>query len=208
MGRFPRSCRYIGAANAAAILLVSGAVPLAHASFPGRNGVLSVTYGFDCAGSRVATLEPDGRHLRMLTPSTCEQGTGLGRASWSPDGRHMSCDRELPLEIASNLEWTRMATMRSDGTKLRDIPLTSAPALSVPGSEGQAAFVRRDPTFAPDGRHVLYSRTVWEAPQYPGDSWSYPEEIWLAALDGSHDHRFGAGRLPRMSPNGRRIAYV
>jgi len=192
-------------ASGLAFALIASA---AHATYPGRNGVLSVSYGFGCPGTRVATLKPDGGRLRMLTPSTCREVGRVGRASWSPDGRRMIFAYQLPLGVASNLEWTRFATMGADGSQRRDVPLPPATGLSVRGFEGQAAFAREDPTFTSDGRHVLYSRMLWEPPQFPGDSWSYPLEIWSAALDGSRDHRLGAGGLARMSPDGRRIAYV
>lgn len=172
--------------------------PPAQSAFPGRNGVLSVSYVFDCVG-RIATLEPDGSPLRMLTPRTCAPpaamfpGT-LGRASWSPDGRRLIFDYMTP--FMPNTDPIRFAVMNADGSARRDVPL--APATVTPQ---MSSFQRWDPTFTADGERFLYTRSVLPGPSL------YLSEIWSARLDGSDDRRLGAGQLPRMSPDGRRIAF-
>jgi dipeptidyl aminopeptidase/acylaminoacyl peptidase len=174
----------------------------AHASFPGRNGVLSVSYGFHCAAGQIATLELDGRPLRMLTPRHCADGRRLDRASWSADGRRLVFGYE-PWPLAAP-DYYRFAVMNADGSGRRDLPLAPAPLVPDPVLTGSLApaFDRWDPAFAADGRHVIYTRGVREPPS----RW----EVWSAGLDGSEERRLGTGtaHLARMSPDGRRIAYV
>src|SRR5215217_8998537 len=80
-------------------------VPSAQGSFPGRNGLLAVTYGFKCAGGGIATLDPRSGRLRMLTHRNCDYDSRwIGRASWSPEGNQLVFQYELPRDIASNAE--------------------------------------------------------------------------------------------------------
>jgi Tol biopolymer transport system component len=173
--------------------------PGAQASFPGRNGALSVSYVFDCVG-QIATLEPDGRPLRTLTSPTCAPteaiflGT-MGRASWSPDGRQLTFD--YTTRYAANTDPYRFAVMNADGSARRDVPLAPVTAPN-PFTHDMFWLPRWDPTFTADGERLLYTRLgLLET----------GSEIWSARLDGSDDRRIGAGQLARMSPDGRQIAY-
>jgi Tol biopolymer transport system component len=91
----------------------------------------------------------------------------------------------------------RFAIMNADGSGRRDIPLAPPPRTVM----GGFAFVREDPTFAADGQRVLYTRHWNGVPV----GWV---EIWSAAIDGSDDRRIGTGYSARISPDGRRVAYV
>src|SRR5215216_323560 len=93
----------------------------AHATFPGANGLLSVSYSFRCPGRQVATLSLDGRRLRMLTPRVCsfiDRGPWL--ASWSADGRRLIFEY-LPADPADDPR--RFAIINADGSGRRDVPL-------------------------------------------------------------------------------------
>ena len=173
-----------------------------YASFPGRNGVLAVSYGFHCVAGQIATLEVDGRPLRMLTPRHCADGRRVDRASWSADGRRLIFGYEpWPLTVADHY---RLAVMSADGSERRDVPLGPAPLIPDPVLTGSLAlaFDRWDPAFAADGKHVIYTRSV-------RDGSPFRDEVWSAGLDGGEERRLGTVQFPaRLSPDGRRIAYV
>lgn len=174
--------------------------PAARGSFPGRNGQLAVTYGFKCPGSRVAALDARTGRLHMLTPSNCDGWGKIERASWSPDGKQLVFRYDLPLGVASNAEWSRIAIMNADGSGRDDVPFAPAPTvINAPYQDAVASFYRWDASFTPDGAGLIYTRS-------PGAATDV--EIWSAALDGTDDRRIGAGLLARIAPDGRRIAYV
>ena len=109
---------------------------------------------------------------------------------------------ELPRDIASNAESSRLAFMDADGSKPYDVPLAPAPTVTEPRYPEilLASFTRSEPSFTPDGKRLIYMRSS----RRPSPS----EEIWSAALDGSDDRLIGTGYAPRLSPDGRRIAYL
>ena len=93
--------------------------------------------------------------------------------------------------------------MNADGSGRRDIALIPAPLIPDPVLTGSLslAFDRWDPAFATDGRHIIYTRSVRDAPAR--------DEVWSAGLDGGEERRLGTvNLLARMSPDGRLIAYV
>ena len=60
-----------------------------------------------------------------------------------------------------------------------------------------------DPQISPDGGQVVYVRTSMDIMRDRQRS-----ELWLVNADGSDHRRLGAGRSPRWSPDGSRIAYT
>ena len=190
-----------GAAVLAGLVLAAAlGASAARASFPGRNGLLSVSYGFECPGTRIATLDPRTGRLRMLTPAHCIDWRNDGRASWSPDGRRLIFEYEIPPDQITATDFLRFAIMNADGSARRDIALASAQVITGPSGLPVASFIRSDPSFTADGERLIYTRWV-SGPLAPIETWS-------AALDGSDDRRLAAGQYARMSPDGRRIAYV
>jgi Tol biopolymer transport system component len=123
----------------------------------------------------------------------------VGRASWSSDGRRLIFEHQLPGNEATNADWVRFAVMNADGSARQDLPLTPAPSIGGPTDLG--TFYRSDPGFTRAGTRLIYTRTLYKPPYYPS-------EIWSAGVDGSDERRVGPGRLGRISPDGRKIAYV
>jgi TolB protein len=130
----------------------------------------------------------------MITPRVCSFiNRGPWLASWSADGRRLIFEYLLADPVDDP---KRFAIINADGSGRRDIPLAPPPRTII----GGLAFVREDPTFTPDGQRVVYTRS-WTG--MPGRS-----EIWMATIDGGEDRRIGSGYNARISPEGRRIAYV
>jgi Tol biopolymer transport system component len=145
------------------------------------------------------TLSPDGstiaftRRLRSGVAEVCVQpldgrlrcfGEG-GEPAWSPDGRRIvfasaraqngRCFFHDCFGFAPELY-----VMNSDGTQLRRLTRTTAYETS--------------PTFAPDGRRILFARLISENDDY---------ELWTTALDRSEERRLTSNRAWDVMPNWR-----
>ncbi len=94
------------------------------------------------------------------------------------------------------------------------LALLAAPAFAAAPAPFEAADLYRlamvtDPKVAPDGKHILFTRTTFDI-----QSDTRQSEIWLATLDGTTLERhllIGAGAKAghvEWSPDGKRIAYV
>ena len=82
-----------------AMILVASTVAVpAHATFPGRNGLIAFTAGTD-AGSQLFTVRPDGTELRQITHL---DGDAVN-VDWAPDGRRIvfAIGREDSARIAT-----------------------------------------------------------------------------------------------------------
>jgi Tol biopolymer transport system component len=113
-------------------ILVS-ASPLAHATYPGRNGMIAFQADTG-SGSQIYTVRSNGRDLRQLTHLT----GSAERPDWSPDSRRIIFEHDT--EDSANV-----AIINADGGDLMEFP--SAPN----GFEGA-------PTFTPDGRQIVFLR--------------------------------------------------
>jgi Tol biopolymer transport system component len=92
----------------------------------------------DDTGVHIATMDPNGRHVRQLTfgPAIQEE------SAWSPDGRWIAFDASPTFPDAPGFH-TDLWIMRADGSHKR--PLTSG-AFDV------------EPVFSPDGRRIAFER--------------------------------------------------
>ena len=146
----------LAAAGLTGIAALAPAAP-ALATFPGHDGRIVFGAPTD-QGVQLSTVRPNGRGLHQITNVA---GDAI-HPDWSPDGRTIVF--ELDTEEGANV-----AFMCADGGPIRVVP---APAGTF---EGQ-------PSFMPDGRHILFT-------QFNGE-----EEATL-------DH---AARRPRPAPDHRR----
>lgn len=93
------------------------------------------------------------------------------------------------------------------------LALAAATGLGAPPAEAQPTPFRpmdvfeiefpMDPQISPDGRRVAYQRTSMDRMRDRQRS-----ELWIVDADGSGHRRLAAGRAPRWSPDGERLAYL
>ena len=115
----------------------------------------------DGTSEHLATMDPNGRHVRQLT-----FGKGIQEVpKWSPDGRWITFDAspDFPDEPGFH---TDIWTMRADGTGARQ--LTSG-AFDV------------EPVFSPDGRRIAFGRITGV------DAQGFQlEAVYVINTDGTH----------------------
>ena len=114
----------------------------------------------DGISEHLATMDPNGRHVRQLT-----FGKGIQEVpKWSPDGRQITFDASPAFPGEPGFH-TDIWTMRADGTGARQ--LTSG-AFDV------------EPVFSPDGRQIAFGRITGV------DAQGQLEAIYVINTDGTH----------------------
>jgi Tol biopolymer transport system component len=185
--------------------------------------------------SSLYTVRPDGSGLRRVTvPPTRQDLGGDSGPVWSPDGRRLVFERNLPAwgndrfrlnavpatgGIAKPLTqgpFDVLPSVSPDGKRIaftRVVPSIVTPAISLftVNARGQrpsqllAGGFDLSPTWSPDGTAIAFTRLA-------SDTASIEEaELFLAAADGSNVRPLGAGVKgvsPAWSPDGSRLAFV
>lgn len=168
-----------GAAVAAAVLAAATAGTAAHATNPGRNGVIAFVSERGGQEGAFYTMRADGSRLRRLTRPPALPARDV---AFSRDGRLMAFSR--PRNVIKEL-WLA----KPDG---------SAPRLLVRTGDVEPFA----PTFSPDGRSIAY--VVYDRKTKSYDLWSIGVDGRrrrpLVAGPGTQ-------ASPAWSPDGRRIAY-
>jgi Tol biopolymer transport system component len=163
------------AALATTVAALACAAP-AYATFPGHDGRIAFGAPTD-SGVQLYTVRPNGHELTQITHV---DGDAV-HPDWSPDGRSLIF--ELDTEESGNV-----AYVSADGGPIHVLP-------------AQARTFEGQPSFMPDGRHILFT-------QFNGEE----EATWIARLDGSDRHRITAGpgdaTDPNAAPDGRSFSYV
>ncbi len=165
--------------------VVVGAAPGSTASTagPGR-----IVFALDRNGmSRLYTVRPDGRGFRQLTRPTLRQQLGGDSGPvWSPDGRRIAFERDLPY-------WGQ------DRFSLYSVPAS--------GGRGRALTTGPFdvmPTWAPNGSRLAFVRLVAADP-------APIASVYTLDVDGRRVAPLTSGRLdltPAWSPKGDRIAFA
>ena len=115
------------------LVMLSLATGTAHATFPGRNGLIAFQTQ-TAAGVQIYTVHPNGKDLQQITFLS---GDAVAPA-WSPNGRRIVFEHDAPGECAN------VAIMNADGSGLIEFP--------APG------VCEDDPSFTPDGRRIIFHR--------------------------------------------------
>jgi Tol biopolymer transport system component len=153
----------------AGLVVAAAAAAPAMATYPDHNGRL-VFQADTGTGYELYTIRPNGKDLRQVT--NVEGDAVL--ADWSPDGR------QIVYEHGSE-DFARVEIMNTDGSNVRDLTGT--------GLGGQFSFAG-DPSFTPDGRHIVFSRYIPDTDD---------AGIWIMKIDGTGQREIG--NLPYGDPN-------
>jgi Tol biopolymer transport system component len=155
---------------------LAAALP-AHASFPGRNGLIAYSTGTQERGGAIYTATATGRDRRRLT----HEGTARNPA-WSRDGNTIAFDRTSRRGNAAQIY-----TMRANGSRERRVRIRVARAAN--------------PSWAPNGR-----RFAFEGCKTRGKC-EEPSVFVVGRNGHGLRRIANAGRDPVWSPDGRLIAY-
>jgi Tol biopolymer transport system component len=219
--------RLIGIAAVGALL--AGAAAGSSATLHGSR----IAFGLERGDlSSIYSVRPNGTGLRRLTaPPTRQDLGGDSGPVWSPDGRRIVFERNLPYWGDDRF---RLAAAPSGGGLARDLtrgPYDAMPTVSPNGSriafvrvaDGTASLYTVDrrgrhaaqllsngvditPTWSPDGKSIVFSRLADQS--LPIDQ----ATLYVADANGSNVRRLGSapvrGVSPSWSPDGGHIAFV
>src|SRR5829696_5840271 len=175
---------------------------------PTRNGQIVFRRYFDPDQTKGAlfTTNPDGSHVSQITHPP--KGWFDNLPAWSPDGKRIAFQRE-PIDFGTS----RLMVVNADTGHTRTI---------VPC--GERCVYASHPYFSPDGRSIVYARTV--GPFVPKGQprktpvWKLYSAIFIVGLDGNNSHQVTTtpkrhkGLLatetsdPAFSPNGKMLTFV
>ena len=195
-----------------------------------------IAFGLERASvSSLYTVRPNGTGLRRVTvPPTRQDLGGDTGPVWSPGGRRLVFERNLPYwgndrfrlnavpatgGIAKALTqgpFDVMPSVSPDGKRIaftRLVPSVVAPAISLftVNARGQrpaqllAGGFDLSPAWSPDGKAIAFSRLVSDTAPIEA------AELFVAAADGSNVRPLGSGLngvSPAWSPDGSRLAFV
>ena len=169
----------------AASLIALAASGSALSTTPGTNG--RILYQQQVNGKdQLFIVRPDGTGRRQLTHGPTQSLNG----AWSPDGKTIAFEH-----IAADDSRAAVAIMNADGSDVRELTPT--------GYQG-------DPSFTPDGRKVVFTRSTNDA----------YDSVWVMNTDGSDQRELAATRNrirdgkcgcdvdATVSPDGKTISYI
>jgi TolB protein len=210
-------------------LLALAVVSCAHAAQAAApsSGLIAFSLRGRDDNNAIYVVRPDGSGLRQLTRPQVRQGYGGDSGpEWSPDGRRVAFERDLPAwgadqfqvhVISANGRGERtltagpydvMPAWAPDSKRLAFVRLVIGDAVTVSSiyevtlsgetTELIAGTADVSPAWSPDGRAIAFVRLIRGTPQ-----------LFVADASGSDVRPLGiAGTQPAWSPDGRRLAFV
>src|SRR3989441_5420932 len=165
----------------ACLTLVLATAGAAHATFPGRNGLIAFqAQATPDAHIEIYTVRQNGHDLRQITNLDADAVT----PDWSPDGRQIVFEIDRP-----EAPFCSIALMNPDGSNIVEL----TPHTDI--CEG-------DPSFTPDGARIVFHRF---------DPATNEEAFWSMDLTGNDRQRIPApagASDPNVSPNGEKLSFV
>ena len=174
------------------------------ATEPGKNGLIAIKRYNDAQRSTGAiyTVAPDGSSAHQVTRPA--PGVVDDQPDWSPDGSLITffrCPPDASCEVF---------TVKPDGSGETQVtPGTGAcPPVAANCEDGA------DPTFLPDGRHILYTRATGQVRHFTGYDQIQHSDLVVREVDGSNPHVLVRSRDYQgdfvgaiFSPDGTRFVY-
>ncbi len=132
----------------------------------------------DFSASRIASSDPDGHHVRALT----HPGEGVHDfdPQVSPDGRLVAFERDVPDPTYGEVGTLGIVGANGRGERVLDVGCVDP------------CFSANQPTWTPDGRHLLFSRIVGPI-DHDGNAAS--AALWRTDLRGEHVTRVSPHRI-------------
>jgi TolB protein len=201
--RWPAVAAYVGVAFVVAGVSVALATP------PGQNGSIAFRRYLDAKQTRAAvlTIAADGSGERQITRPPAHTLDDL--PDWSPDGRRLVFSRCPPDNVC------RLMIVNADGTGLRSLTRSCR---THPGPKGlpRGCEDASNPSFTPDGEHVLYTRATGRVKTFPKLDTDEIQHSAIAMIraDGTGKRVIlrlraysGDANNPQLSPDGRTIVF-
>ena len=201
-------------AAAVAIALPALVAPSgAFAGFRGENGRIAISAEWQCDGSFIHTVRPNGSGLQALSACNDYDRSGI----WSADGRTLLFRARLDPEGRNE----PLMTMGADGSDREVIPVPEGDNPYPSPSGDRFVYERVDPVAQRveiwianfDGSGLMRLRTG-RAPRFSPDgttiAFTRRRGLWLMDLEGTIIRRITRARIGRWdwSPTGRRLAYT
>ena len=192
----------------AALAVVVGA-NAASATAPGTNGPIAFRRYLDAKQTHavLVSIAPDGSSERQITTPPAHTVDDL--PDWSPDGGRIVFSRCPPDNVC------HLMIVNADGTGLRSLTPTCR---THPGPKGipRGCQDAANPSFTPDGQHVLYTRATGRDRTFPKlhtDQIQHSAIVMIGA-DGRGARTIlrlpaynGDANNPLLSPDGRTIVF-
>jgi TolB protein len=196
-------------AGAIGLLLVVVVVSGALATYSGQNGSIAFRRYLDARQTQAAvlTIAADGSGERQITRPPAHTLDDL--PDWSPDGRRLVFTRCPPDNVC------RLMIVNADGTGLRALTRSCR---TQPGPRGipRGCEDAANPSFTPDGQHVLYTRATGRVKAFPRQHAEFIQHSAIAMIgaDGTGKREIlrlpaysGDANNPQLSPDGRTIVF-
>jgi Tol biopolymer transport system component len=162
------------------MLLMLLSASTAHATFPGRNGLIAFQAQTD-AGLQIFTVRPNGHDLRQITHVDGDAVV----PDWSPDGRQIVFEIDRPLP---NPTFCSIAIMNADGSNIVEL------------TPPNANVCENEPSFTPDGSRIVFDLFHPDAND---------EAFWSMDRNGGDRQRIGNCCFdPNVSPNGKKLSFL
>ena len=196
-------------ALAGAVAVLVTAPTVAVATTPGTNGQITFRRYFnaDQTKSAVFTMNADGTNVQQITHPP--RNTNDDQADWAPDGERLVFSRNP----ADGPHWLEVVNADGSGTQRVTPVCRKKPA---PGRVPVGCEDAGEPSFAPDGQRVTYSRATGHIRYFKKYDWEQIEHAAVAIIgvDGTGEREIlrlpryaGDVHYPQMSPDGRFIVF-